>query len=148
LKNILISLGTLNSLEYKYFDRGRVIRVNKGSLVVMKGNKIDGLYFLQGTMVINSIVVSSSNDPDSNTTRLWHVQLSQMNERGMRILSKRDFFVTRKQDHLTFMSIVCSRSSEESSSIQVSTKQLVKWIISIYIFEVPDECQILCIWTP
>jgi hypothetical protein len=46
LKKNLISLGTLDSFGYKYSDEGRVIRVCKGSLVVMKGNKVDGLYFL------------------------------------------------------------------------------------------------------
>jgi hypothetical protein len=46
LKKNLISLGTLDSLGYKYYGEGGVIRVSKGSLVVMKGNKFDGLYFL------------------------------------------------------------------------------------------------------
>jgi hypothetical protein len=52
LKKNLISLGTLDFLGYKYFGKGGVIWVNKGSLVIMKGNKVDGLYFLQGSTVI------------------------------------------------------------------------------------------------
>jgi hypothetical protein len=43
LKKNLISLGTLDSLGYKYTGEGGVIRVSKGSLVIMKGNKVDGL---------------------------------------------------------------------------------------------------------
>jgi hypothetical protein len=46
LKKNLISLGTLDSLGYKYSGEGGVIRVSKGSLVIMEGNKVDGLYFL------------------------------------------------------------------------------------------------------
>jgi hypothetical protein len=42
LKKNLISMGTLNSFGYKYSDEGGGIRVSKGSLVVMKGNKVDG----------------------------------------------------------------------------------------------------------
>jgi len=54
----------LNSLEYKYSGEGGVIRVSKGSLVVMKGNKVDGLYYLQGSTVTSSAVVPSSDDLD------------------------------------------------------------------------------------
>jgi hypothetical protein len=43
LKKNLISLGTLESLGYKYSGESGVIRVCKGSLVVMKGNHFDGL---------------------------------------------------------------------------------------------------------
>jgi hypothetical protein len=45
--------------------------------------------------------------------------------------------MTRKQDLLTFVSIVCLENSVESSSIQASTKQVVHWIISIQIYGVP-----------
>jgi hypothetical protein len=84
----LISLVTLDSLGYKYSGEGGVIRVSKGSLVVMKGNKVDGLYFLQGSIVTSSVIVSSSDDPDLDATRLWHMRLGHMSERGMTILSK------------------------------------------------------------
>ena len=70
LKKNLISLGTLDSLGYKYSGKGGVIWVSKGSLVIMKGNKVDGLYFLQGSTVIGSAVVSSSDDIDLDTTHL------------------------------------------------------------------------------
>jgi hypothetical protein len=70
LKKNLISLGTLDSLGYKYSDEGEVIRVSNGSLVVMEGNKVDDLYFLQGSTVIGLDVVSSSDNLESNTTRL------------------------------------------------------------------------------
>jgi hypothetical protein len=62
LKRNLISLGTLDSLGCKYSGRGGVIRVNEGSLVVMEGNKIDGLYFLQGSTVTYSADVSYSDN--------------------------------------------------------------------------------------
>jgi hypothetical protein len=59
LKKNIISLRTLHSLGYEYSCEGRVIRVKKGSLVVMQSNKFDGLYFLQGSMVTVSADVSS-----------------------------------------------------------------------------------------
>ena len=89
LKKTIISLSTLDSLGYKYSDKGGVIQVSKGLLVIMKGNKVDDLYFLQGSTMTSSAAVSSSNDPDSDTTCLWHMQLGHMSERGMTILRKR-----------------------------------------------------------
>jgi hypothetical protein len=41
----------------------------------MKGNKVDGLYFLQDSTVTGSTAVSSSDDPDSDTICLWHMRL-------------------------------------------------------------------------
>jgi hypothetical protein len=104
----LISLGTLDSLEYKYFGKGGVIQVSKGSLVIMNGNNVDGLYFLQGSTVTGSAAVSTSDDPDLNTTHLWHMRLGHMSERGM-----------------TFVSIVCLGNNAESSSVQAYTEQVV-----------------------
>ena len=62
LKRNLISLGTLDSLGYKYFGGGGVIQVSEGSLVVKEGNKIDGLYFLQGSIVTDSADVSFADN--------------------------------------------------------------------------------------
>jgi hypothetical protein len=63
--------------------------ISKGSLVIMKGNKTDDLYFLQGSTVTGLVVVSSSDDPYSYTTCLWHMWLVHMSEKGMTILSKK-----------------------------------------------------------
>jgi len=40
--------------------------------------------------------MSSSDDPDSDTTRLWHMCLGHMSERGMTILSKRGLLCDQK----------------------------------------------------
>ena len=44
LKKKLISLDTLDSNGYKFSAEGGVLRVSKGSLVVMKGKKVNTLY--------------------------------------------------------------------------------------------------------
>ncbi|GLT72015.1 hypothetical protein SLA2020_439880 [Shorea laevis] len=80
LKKNLISLGTLDSLGYKYSGEGGVIRVSNDSLIVMEGNKVDGLYFLQGSTVTGSDVVSSSDNLESDTTRLWQMWLGHSME--------------------------------------------------------------------
>jgi hypothetical protein len=68
----------------------------------MKGNKVDGLYFLQGSTVTGLADVSSSDDPDSDTTRLWHMRLGHMSERGMTILSKQGLLYDQKTRPLDF----------------------------------------------
>jgi hypothetical protein len=65
----LVSLGILDSFRYKFSGEGGVIRVNKGPLVVMQGNKVDGLYFLRDSTVKGSVDVSS------DITQLWHMWL-------------------------------------------------------------------------
>jgi hypothetical protein len=82
LKKTFIFSGTLDSLGYKYSGEGGVIGVSKGSLVVMKGNKVDDLYFFQGSTMSSLHVVSSFEDPDSDTTWSRHMRWD-----GMTILS-------------------------------------------------------------
>ncbi|XP_077222053.1 uncharacterized protein LOC143855883 [Tasmannia lanceolata] len=88
LKKNLISLGTLDCNGCKFFDEAGILRVSKGALTVMKGKRRNGLYFLQGEMVFGSTSVSSSEDSDLETTRLLHMRLGHMSERGMTELSK------------------------------------------------------------
>ena len=83
LKKNLISLGTLNSNWYKFSAKGGVLRVNKGSLIVMKEKKVNTLYILQGSTVTGDAVVPMSEDLDLDTTRLWHMWLRHMSERGL-----------------------------------------------------------------
>ena len=69
LRKNLISLGTLASIRCYFSSKGRVLRVTKGSLVVIKEKKIDSLYVLKGSTVIGSAaVVSLMSGVD--TTRL------------------------------------------------------------------------------
>ena len=51
LKRNLVSLGMLNKKGYSYKSKGVVLRVMKGSLVVLKGLLQNGHYVLQGSVV-------------------------------------------------------------------------------------------------
>ncbi|PON40738.1 hypothetical protein TorRG33x02_339640, partial [Trema orientale] len=60
LKRNLISLSTLDSKGYKYTSEGGVLKVSKGALVVMKGQKrLAELYVLLGSTVIGEAAVST-----------------------------------------------------------------------------------------
>ncbi|XP_071704885.1 uncharacterized mitochondrial protein AtMg00300-like [Rutidosis leptorrhynchoides] len=101
LKKNLISLGTLESIGCEYRVRGGVLKVSRGALVVMKGERFNGLYLLKGNTVTGAAGVSSS-DKDVDTTKLWHMRLGHMSERGMMELSKRGLLCGQNIGKLEF----------------------------------------------
>ena len=88
LKKNLISLGTFDSQGCKFFAQGVVLKLSKGTLMMIKGKLMNGLYLLQGSTVVGAAFVSSSSDSDLETARLWHMRLGYMSETWMSILSK------------------------------------------------------------
>ncbi|GAV81035.1 LOW QUALITY PROTEIN: gag_pre-integrs domain-containing protein, partial [Cephalotus follicularis] len=87
LKKKLISLGSLDSIGRVYTGGGGVLKVSKGNLVVMKGTKVNHLYHMQGSTVMSADVAFSSVSEDDRT-KLWHMRLGHMSERGLSTLSK------------------------------------------------------------
>jgi len=59
-----------------------------GEMVLMKGLRQGSLYFLQGTTVIGSAAVCTTS-ADIDTTKLWHMRLGHISEKGIIILSKK-----------------------------------------------------------
>ena len=83
LRKNLISLGTLDCNGYSYKSAGGVMKVSKGVLTVMKGQKLSGnIYKLQGTTVVGEVAAAES---ESDRTVLWHMRLGHIGERGMKI---------------------------------------------------------------
>ncbi|KAG8473064.1 hypothetical protein CXB51_035003 [Gossypium anomalum] len=90
LKRNLILLSTLDSKGYRYAAESGVLKISKGSLVVIEGQrKIAKLYVLQGSIVTGDAAVASSFLSDDDITKLWHMHLGHMSENGMVELSKR-----------------------------------------------------------
>ncbi|KAG8501537.1 hypothetical protein CXB51_004025 [Gossypium anomalum] len=90
LKRNLISLSTLDSKRYRCTAKSGVLKISKGSLFVMIGQrKTVKLYVLQGSTVTGDAAVTSSSLSDDDITKLWHMRLGHMSENGMVELSKR-----------------------------------------------------------
>ncbi|KAG8483801.1 hypothetical protein CXB51_022649 [Gossypium anomalum] len=90
LNRNLISLSTLDSKGYRYTAKSGVLKIFKGSLVVMKGQrKTVKLYVLQGSTVTGDVAVASSSLSDDDIIKLWHMRLGHISENGMVELSKR-----------------------------------------------------------
>ena len=78
----LISLSTLDCDGYKFAGGNRLLKVSKGSLIVMVGDMNSAkLYVLRGS-TLPGIVAAVSND-DPSKTNLWHKRLGRMREFGM-----------------------------------------------------------------
>ncbi|KAG8501668.1 hypothetical protein CXB51_004714 [Gossypium anomalum] len=148
LKRNLISLSTLDSKWYRYTAESRVLKISKGSLVVMKGQKKTAkLYVLQGSTVTRDAAIASSSLSDDDITKLWHMRLGHMSENGMVELSKRGlldrqgicklnfcehcvfgkkvwaFFLKRKSDVFSIVQVRRDRETLDSSSYSTAKRR-------------------------
>ncbi|KAE8689071.1 hypothetical protein F3Y22_tig00110944pilonHSYRG00042 [Hibiscus syriacus] len=102
LKKNLISLGTLhkNGFIRKADEDRETIRIVKGALTVMKGKMTAGnIYRLLGSTVAGGVHSVESCD---DTTKLWHMRLAHLSERGMAELHKRNLLHGVKSCKLNF----------------------------------------------
>ncbi|KAL8528974.1 hypothetical protein ACS0TY_006443 [Phlomoides rotata] len=78
LKRNIISLGSLTATGCKFKAEGDSISVLKGERILMKGERLNGLYILDGKTVTRS----SDSVMRSADTLLWHKRLGHVSERG------------------------------------------------------------------
>ncbi|KAH9744862.1 hypothetical protein KPL70_003863 [Citrus sinensis] len=100
LKRNLISLGMLDSLGYFFKSRTGGLEIRKGTKIVMKGVKENGLYVLQGSSVPVQEGVSAVSEEDR--TKLWHLRLGHMSIKGLQELSKQGLLVGDRIQQLEF----------------------------------------------
>ena len=88
----LISIGQLASEGCISIFIDKTWKVIRGSLVIVKGEKVGTLYLCTGNT--DSSISSTSTRVD---TTLWHHRLRHMSEKGMHILHKRNLFPDLKK---------------------------------------------------
>jgi len=76
------------------------MRISHGALVIVKGSKIHGLYILEGSTIIAHASVASVDTLD--ITKLWHLRLGHVNERGLVELAKQGLLDNEKLNKLDF----------------------------------------------
>ncbi|KAK2447548.1 secreted RxLR effector protein [Trifolium repens] len=100
LKRNLISISMFDGLGYcTRIERG-VMRISHGALVIAKGSKINGLYILDGSTVISNALAVSVETED--ITKLWHLRLGHVSERGLVELAKQGLLGKEKLNKLDF----------------------------------------------
>ena len=80
LKRNLISVGVLESLGLGVSIKDGVLKMTKGSMVVLKADRRN-LYYLKGSTVTGHVAASTSQKEDS--TQLWHMRLGHAREKSM-----------------------------------------------------------------
>ena len=96
----MISWGILDGNGFNYKFSNGVMKVSKGVLTVMKGQKLAGnIYKLMGTTIVGGVVTVESELED---TALWHMRLGNMGEHGMMELQKRKLLKGIKACKLDF----------------------------------------------
>jgi len=65
MKKNIISVDAVESKGLKVTLENRILKVTKGSLVVMKGIRNRNLYYLKGNIVIGSLTASVVSDVDA-----------------------------------------------------------------------------------
>ena len=87
LKRNLIFVGALESLGLVVSIKEGVLKMIKGSMVVLKGVRRDNLYYLKGSTVTGQVETSSSLD--DGCTEVWQVKVGQGDERSLQAPAKK-----------------------------------------------------------
>ncbi|OAE22245.1 hypothetical protein AXG93_412s1350 [Marchantia polymorpha subsp. ruderalis] len=98
----LISLSLLDKKGFSFKGEGGDLCVYKGSKVLLKGIKDKTLYVLQGSAITGLVGIVSAKIQEADQTRLWHMRLGHMSERGMQELHKKDYLVGHMPKSLGF----------------------------------------------
>ncbi|GKE08092.1 gag-pol polyprotein, partial [Tanacetum coccineum] len=117
LKKNLLSLGQLDDLGYKVKIQNKIMKIIKGALVLMKGEKVAAnLYQLKGEIMEEAEASVASHSLSHRVAVSWHQKLGHISEQRMKILVERklipdlikgslpfcEYCVISKQHHLKF----------------------------------------------
>ncbi|GKC30499.1 retrovirus-related pol polyprotein from transposon TNT 1-94, partial [Tanacetum coccineum] len=90
LKKNLLSLGQLDDLGCKVEIQNKIMKIIKGTLVLMRGEKVAAnLYQLKGEIMKETEASVASHSPSHRVAITWHQKLGHMSEQGMKILAER-----------------------------------------------------------
>ena len=84
-------MSTLDEKGYQYSGEGGVLKVSKDMLVVLKGQLSRGIYTLMGTTCIGVVAAATTPMTEEDITKLWHMRLEHMSQKGLELLSKKGF---------------------------------------------------------
>ena len=87
LKKKLISVGALEALGLVISIRDGILKMTKGSMVVMKGIRRKNLYYLKGSTVTGQMETFSSSD--DGCTQVWQMKVEHGGENSLQAPAKK-----------------------------------------------------------
>ena len=88
LKRNLSSVGALKTLGLVVSIRDDILKITKGSLVVMKGVRRNSLYYLKGSTITGQMETSISSD--DIFTQVWQMRLEHRAEKSLQAPVKKE----------------------------------------------------------
>ena len=130
LKRNLISLGKFDQIGYNIRLQYGDLRVMNGSKTILKGNRKNGVYVLDGEIIAGESGFSGSIKTDN--TRLWHLRLGYISEKGLKELKKQGVLGKEKIGNLGFCKdCVFGKSSRASfKRLNQKSKNFLNYIHS------------------
>ena len=104
LKRNLISLRTLDELGYNFKEENGKLTISKSSMVVMKDQKRNGLYILEGHT--SKVLVRSVLRTETNKKILWRKRLGHLSDRGLKGLHKQGLLCGDNISKILFINVV------------------------------------------
>ena len=91
LKKNLLSLGQLDDLDCIIKVQKGIMKISRGALVIMKGEKIvANLYMLLGETVQEAEASVASNNSSERSAMVWHQKLGHISEQGIKVLAEKN----------------------------------------------------------
>lgn len=81
-----ISLSMLGNARLEFKGHGRELKVTRSSMVYLRGDKRNEIYFLRSAIEIS--LVNAVMKGDKYSIKLWHKRLFDINEIGLQKLNK------------------------------------------------------------
>ena len=132
LKRNLISVGALEILDLEVSIRDGVLKMTKGSMVVLKSIRRNNLYYLKGSTVTGQVATFTDSDDDS--IRLWHIKLGHTGESLCKLLQSKVGWKMPEPANWSFVNIVSSERRPRWNSAQWLTAPRGFWIMFTSMF--------------
>ena len=100
LKKNIISIGTLKVFCLEISGRDSVLKMLRGSMIVLKGIQCNNLYYLKGYTAIGQVATSIISGDDC--TQLWHMRIRHIGEKSLQALVKEGLLKGDKTCKLNF----------------------------------------------
>ena len=130
LRKNLISLGCLDAIGCKITLNGGELKVAKGAMIIMKGQKFNCLYRLQGSTIIGGAAVSFQSIDKQSYTILWHMRLDHISEKGISELHRRNLLKGLKTCSLNFCKycVFGKQTKVQFKNASHTTKQILDYV--------------------